>query len=238
MRGTGPVRSRVQLRGHMCLLVSTIPLRAPPTLGPIPHERLATSARARGRARASTCACACASMRARAHGCSHACVRAYRLRIRARVLVRAFVCAFVRESCVRHVLAHRLFLCSLVRARLFLCLSAPTHACVRAGKLAWGVKGSNACPAGSYIITDATQCRAAAATAGKPWANVGSWYDNPRGCFWYTVNNDVNLNTHSTGRADPNRQPLCAVPATGAHRARTRAHPPTLMHTLADTRAR
>ena len=87
--------------------------------------------------------------------------------------------------------------------------------CSRAGKLAWGVLGSNACPAGSYRITDAAQCRAAAATAGKGyWDKQNYWSDRPAGCQWDTLG-DVILNTHRTGRANPTKQPLCAVPATG-----------------------
>ncbi len=85
----------------------------------------------------------------------------------------------------------------------------------RAGKLAWGAPDTNACPAGSYVIVDEAQCRAAAATAGKVWIASASWAANPRGCFWDTSYSDVFLNTHPTGAAYPNDQPLCAVAATG-----------------------
>ncbi len=98
--------------------------------------------------------------------------------------------------------------------RLFAYLVAATRACARAGKLVWGALNTNACPAGSSVITDAAQCQAAAATAGKGWSGSGSWPDAPRGCAWYT-GGTVFLNTHPTGAADPDRQPLCAVAATG-----------------------
>ena len=71
--------------------------------------------------------------------------------------------------------------------------------------------GSNACPAGSYVITDAAQCQAAAATAGKGWVGSVSYSAEPRGCYLYTLSGNVALNTHPTGAAHPVDQPLCAV---------------------------
>ena len=98
---------------------------------------------------------------------------------------------------------------------LLVCSFGPTLACARAGTLVWGVEGSNACPAGSSVITDEYQCQAAAATAGKAWSHSGSWSNFPRGCFYYTVNSGVVLNRDATGGANPGDMPLCAVAATG-----------------------
>ena len=100
---------------------------------------------------------------------------------------------------------------------LFAVLRVPSFVMrVRAGKLAWGAANTNACPAGSSVITDAAQCQAAAATAGKTWYGSDSWSSYPRGCYGYTGNSAVWLNTHPTGAAHPYDQPLCAVAATGA----------------------
>ncbi len=84
-----------------------------------------------------------------------------------------------------------------------------------AGKLAWGALNTNACPAGSSVISDEAQCQAAAATAGKGWYGSASVSTDPRGCAWYTAGYGVALNTHPTGAANPDTQPLCAV-GTGA----------------------
>ncbi len=87
--------------------------------------------------------------------------------------------------------------------------------CVCAGSFVWGINGSNAlCPAGSSVITDAAQCQAAAAAAGLPWDQSGSWTTFPRGCFSYT-DGTVALNTGATGAEKSGSAPLCAVPATG-----------------------
>ncbi len=87
--------------------------------------------------------------------------------------------------------------------------------CVCAGSFVWGINGSNACPAGSSVITDAAQCQAAAAAAGLRWDRS---YDGlttfPRGCFLDT-DGTVALNTDATGAEKSGSQPLCAVPATG-----------------------
>jgi hypothetical protein len=89
--------------------------------------------------------------------------------------------------------------------------------CVCAGKLAWGAAGGNACPAGSYVIVDATQCRAAAVTAGGRFDLMNSYPTLPRGCFGALgdLRGDFILNTDPTGGADPDWQPLCAVGAAG-----------------------
>jgi hypothetical protein len=84
----------------------------------------------------------------------------------------------------------------------------------RTGKLAWGVKGTNECPAGSYVIVDEVQCQAAAATAGKAWQGRTSQATWARGCALQY--GEVWLNAHPTGAADARDQPLCAVGAAGA----------------------
>ncbi len=76
-----------------------------------------------------------------------------------------------------------------------------------AGKTVFGLKGSNTCPAGSYVIVDVAECESAAATAGQRYfGTVGSNF--PRGCSLATI---VQLSTDPTGTANPNMQPLCAV---------------------------
>ena len=96
------------------------------------------------------------------------------------------------------------------------------RAATRAGKLVWGPNNTNFCPAGSYVITDLTQCQSAAATAGKGWGgSVGSYSEYPRGCYGSTAGY-VNLNTDPTGGANPGTQPLCAVGTGPLSRTRTR----------------
>ena len=86
----------------------------------------------------------------------------------------------------------------------------------KAAKLVWGEFNTSSCPAGAYVIVDEAQCHAAAATAGKGWFSSESDATEPRGCYWYTDNRYVALNTHPTGAASPYAQLLCAVlPATG-----------------------
>ena len=98
-----------------------------------------------------------------------------------------------------------LFVC-LFAAALPLALPLPQQrAC--AGKTVFGLKGSNTCPAGSYVIVDVAECQSAAAAAGQRYfGTVGSNF--PRGCSLATV---VQLSTDATGTANPNMQPLCAV---------------------------
>jgi hypothetical protein len=81
-----------------------------------------------------------------------------------------------------------------------------------AGKTVFGPKGSNTCPAGSYVIVDVAECQSAAAAAGQRYfGTVGSNF--PRGCSFGII---VQLSTDPTGTASPNMQPLCAV-GTGPH---------------------
>jgi hypothetical protein len=90
----------------------------------------------------------------------------------------------------------------------------------------FGDADSNSCPAGSYVITDVTQCQSAAATAGKGWGGSASYSEYPRGCYGQG-GVLVRLNTHPTGGANPDAQPLCAV-GTGPALARAHARTGTL----------
>jgi hypothetical protein len=110
-------------------------------------------------------------------------------------------------------------------------------ACVRAGVLAWGVKGTNVCPAGSYVIVDEAQCQAAAATAGKGWKDSSSHATWARGCI-VSFEREVWLNPHPTGAADSSDQPLCAVGAAGARDCVRVMDARTLRRTHAETHAR
>ena len=89
-------------------------------------------------------------------------------------------------------------------------------ACVRAGVIAWGVQGANACPAGSYVIVDEAQCQAAAKTAGKVWGGSVSGSSFPHGCFGTRIDDNVYYNPHPTGGTSSGWSPLCAVGAAGA----------------------
>ncbi len=110
---------------------------------------------------------------------------------------------------------------------MFACGDKCVRAC--AGPLAWGKFSSSDCPAGSYRITDAAQCQAAAMATWNYWADSANKPDVPRGCI-YTVDGDVYLNTHPTGGASPSGRPLCAVGAapstTGNVAAAARTIPP------------
>ncbi len=101
---------------------------------------------------------------------------------------------------------------------------------MRAGKLTWGALNTNACPAGSFVITDAAECQVAAGTAGMPW--VGDPLRDPfipRGCIGEPSRegggggNVVYLNTHPTGNNNPVFQPLCTVGAAGVRAVCVRA---------------
>ncbi len=134
--------------------------------------------------------------------------------------ISAFVCACMRLVCLfaspPRLPPRASLVCLFAGVCLFVCLFiCAEHGCARAGKLAWGVQGANACPAGSSVINDAAQCQAAAATAGQAWAGSFSFSNEPRGCYWVTGSGSVGLNTHPTGAAHPKDQLLCAVPATG-----------------------
>ncbi len=93
--------------------------------------------------------------------------------------------------------------CFFVSCRVLLLLQL---AC--AGIFLFGVKGSNACPAGSYVIVDEAQCKIAAETAGQGYFGSVPGSGFPRGCSLGSV---VQFSTDPTGGADPNMQPLCGV---------------------------
>ena len=105
----------------------------------------------------------------------------------------------------------------------------------RAGKLVWSDPGSTSCPAGSYVITDVTQCQSAAATAGKGWGGSYSYSNAPRGCYGAAASSNVVLNTHPTGGANPDLQLLCAI---GTGPALARAHTQGREHSRESARER
>ena len=144
-----------------------------------------------------------------------------------------FVCASAARFliCKAAALAHRLLVCSL--------------ACARAVKLKYGAANTNFCPAGSYVITDLEQCRAAAATAGSYWSGSTGGSFSPRGCFRHQFSDYVALNMDSPGGPDPDCRPLCAVGAAGVRAVRacdgiihiSHAETRTYRHLHADTHA-
>ncbi len=93
---------------------------------------------------------------------------------------------------------------------------------VRAGTYATNAANTNACPAGYSKITTAATCQAAAGLIGKTYSSSVDQSDRPSGCYFFDslVGAIVRLNTHLTGGADPNSQPLCkgtGVAPTPAH---------------------
>ncbi len=84
-----------------------------------------------------------------------------------------------------------------------------------------GAGNSNVCPAGSVRIETESECRTAAAAAGKPFGSGGVFTaaDYPRGCFhwgdWIGDQNGAFFNPHAVGAGRLQFQPLCAVATTG-----------------------
>ncbi len=87
-----------------------------------------------------------------------------------------------------------------------------------AGAYVSGAAGSNACPAGAVRIETEAACRTAAAAAGKTVGSrfVGTDSILPRGCFYFTSNNNAWLNRDAVGAGHSNARPLCAAVTTGA----------------------
>ena len=85
-----------------------------------------------------------------------------------------------------------------------------------------GLLGSKACPQGFFPVQTDAACQSLAAIGGKSYGGSVIVATLPPGCFWLTVSGGVYLNTHATGAAHPNAQPLCAG-------ARRRAQPRTPM---------
>ncbi len=84
---------------------------------------------------------------------------------------------------------------------------------VPAATYALNAAGTTTCPQGYSKITDVSTCAAAAKFLGKPSGATATSSTAPTGCILTAVG-DVWLNTHPTGAANPNTQPLCHV--TGA----------------------
>ncbi len=85
-----------------------------------------------------------------------------------------------------------------------------------AGAYVPGADGSNECPAGSVRIETEAACRTAVAAAGKtPWSPFVETTSNyPRGCYYFTSNNNAYFNTHAVGAGASYFQLLCAALAT------------------------
>jgi hypothetical protein len=83
-----------------------------------------------------------------------------------------------------------------------------------AGAYVSGADGSNECPAGSVRIEAEAACRTAAASAGKPFAAVGTYATYPRGCYIWTTNNKAYFNPHAVGAGEASSQLLCALATT------------------------
>ncbi len=94
-----------------------------------------------------------------------------------------------------------------------------------AGAYVSGAEGSNECPAGSARIEAEAACRTAAAAAGKTpaYSFVGTYSYYPRGCYYWTSDNNAWFNTHAAGGGWPGAQLLCAALTTGAPLTRRRA---------------
>jgi hypothetical protein len=90
--------------------------------------------------------------------------------------------------------------------------------CCLAGFYVSGAAGSNECPAGSVRIEAEAACRTAAAAAGKTPAYyfVGTYSDEPRGCYYFAAGNEALFNTHAVGAGLSGSQLLCAALATTA----------------------
>ena len=87
-----------------------------------------------------------------------------------------------------------------------------------AGAYVSGAAGSNACPAGSARIETEAACLTAVAAAGM---TVGSVFvmtisSSPRGCYYFTSDNEAYFNTHAVGAGVSGTKLLCATVTTGA----------------------
>jgi hypothetical protein len=87
-----------------------------------------------------------------------------------------------------------------------------------AGAYVSGAAGSNDCPAGSVRIETEAACRTAAAAAGKTpaYSFVETYAAYPRGCYYFTSNNEAYFNADPVGAGGSGLQLLCAAVTTGA----------------------
>ena len=112
--------------------------------------------------------------------------------------------------------------------------AAQSGRCSRAGAYAYGVVGSNDCPANSVrLVTDAA-CASAAAAAKRNYLGMVTNSAAPRGCLVVT---SAFLNDHAVGSGSSSGRLLCAV-ATAApnNNTLTPSVAPTLQPTLTPTR--
>jgi hypothetical protein len=78
--------------------------------------------------------------------------------------------------------AHEFVCATQLRARSCVLVQTYMRACP--DSYVFGDLDSNTCPAGSYRITDAAQCEAAATAAGIAWGGPTFLTDLPTGCVW------------------------------------------------------
>jgi hypothetical protein len=187
--------------------------------------------------------CAYLCVRAFARACTHAlvcfCGRVRAIFVCAHVRAFAVVCLFILFVLFWSLLQSFFIVwlsirAAAIRSDLCFCLCAVFISLqhlmrVRAGVVAWGVKGSNSCPAGTYAIVDLAQCRYAAETANTRWEGTEDTSFMPRGCYWTFASIQhllpgVILNKHPTGLAIPLMQPLCAVGTGVSVGVRARVH--------------
>jgi hypothetical protein len=121
---------------------------------------------------------------------------------------------------------HALLVCLAVGG-VHVCLRARrrniAQGCACADIFVWGELGSNACPAGSYVILDDVQCESAAVSAGQRWVGSSSQGQYLKGCFWNSNNGGgVFRNTDPTPDGsilkfipEMSLAPLCAIGAAG-----------------------
>jgi hypothetical protein len=87
--------------------------------------------------------------------------------------------------------------------------------------------GSNECPASSVRIETEAACRTAVTAAGKTFTAVGTSSAVPRGCYYFTANNNAWFNTHAVGAGVSGYQLMCSAVTSGAtprFNARARVH--------------
>ena len=69
-----------------------------------------------------------------------------------------------------------------------------------------GDLNTNSCPI--KAVPDASTCADAAQEVGGSYIKEGWWYVSPKGCYMYSTLK-VYWNTHKTGKARVDAQPIC-----------------------------
>ena len=134
--------------------------------------------------------------------------------MRARAQGRMMVCAMHSAQRLCFVLMHDVCI-ARVWVRCDDCCRPAAASC--AAGYAWGVDGSNRCPASYFAIITAAACAIAATAAGK--AYIGSEKDPsyPSGCYFHQGNGGFFFNADAVGTGVPGAQLLCSG---AAHLAR------------------